>query len=458
MPGNAWSWRSKTRGGVSLAQMDTLQNLFAHIAVSVLRIRANACVPWREEDLARIRRLPSYELACAIAHNVSVVFDIEVPDGEVGYIAIHLATRQHPGGDGSNVISDEVWAIVSAMLERVWDAYRIDFRHDVELRMNLARHIVPLSIRLKFSLEQKNPLLDDIKVKYPLAYSVAQDASVVLRETYDADVSEEEVGYIALAFALAIERGKTKVSHKRVLVVCASGVGTARLLEYRLCREFGLEEGDVCSCDVVTAAHMDYSQIDYVFTTVPLGFDLPVPVRLIDGLFDEGRMPTSKRTVSLTQCDCMSLAFLDESLFFAHLACSTKSAVLDFLITQMERAGKVPGEFRSLVWERESLAPTSLGNLVALPHPTRAVGEVTCIAVGLLDEPVDWDGRPVRVVILSSVACGSKSENAEFYRGLSSLVMESSSIDKLLECQDVATLRRLLSSALEREEDPWDEW
>lgn len=429
-----------------------------HIAVAVLRIRAKACIPWREEDLADIRRLPSYDLAHAIARNVSAAFDIEVPDSEVGYIAIHLATRQRPGDDGANVISDEVWRTVSSMLERVWEAYRIDFRRDVELRMNLAHHVVPLSMRLKFNLEQKNPLLDDIKAKFPLAYSMAQDASVVLRKTYDSEVSEEEVGYIALAFALAIERSKTKLPRKRVLIVCASGAGTARLLEYRLCREFGLAEGDVSTCDMVSAAHMDFSQVDYIFTTVPLGFEPPVPVRLIGSLFDESGLSTSGQTASLVPCGCGTLSYFDECLFFAHLSFPTKRAVLDFLITQMERVGVVPDEFRALVWERESLASTCLGNEVALPHPARAVGHETRVAVGLLDEAVNWDGHPVRVVFLSSVACGPKPENAEFYWGLSGIVMERASIGELLERRDVATLRRLIAAELERKEDPWDEW
>lgn len=445
-------------GGASLAQIDTLQNLFVHISVAVLRIRAKACIPWREEDLADIQQLPSYDLARAIARNVSAAFDIEVPDSEVAYIAIHLATRQRPGDDGANVISDEVWKTVSLMLERVWEAYRIDFRRDVELRMNLACHVVPLSMRLKFNLVQKNPLLDDIKKKFPLAYSMAQDASGILQEAYESEVSEEEVGYIALAFALAIERNNTKIPRKRVLVVCASGAGTARLLVYRLCREFGLDEGDVRTCDMVSAAHIDFSQVDYVFTTVPLGFDPPVPVRQIGSLFDEVGVPASVRPAPLAPRESGSLAYFDERLFFAHLSFSTKCEVLDFLITQMERAGMVPGEFRSLVWERESLASTSLGNDVALPHPARVVGDETCVAVGLLDEAVDWDGRPVRAVFLSSVARGSKSENAEFYRGLSSIVMERSSIGELLERQDMATLRRLVAVALEREENLWSEW
>jgi lichenan operon transcriptional antiterminator len=66
-----------------------------------------------------------------------------------------------------------VWDIVSKMLDMVWTRFHYDFRGDLELRMNLARHIVPLTVRLQYHLQIKNPLLTDIKHRFQLAYSMA---------------------------------------------------------------------------------------------------------------------------------------------------------------------------------------------------------------------------------------------------------------------------------------------
>ena len=124
------------------------------------------------------------------------------------------------------------------MLDTVWRTFHFDFRGDLELRMNLARHIVPLSVRMRYGLGMGNPLLDDIKVRYALAYSMATESVPALVDAFGGDLSEEEIGYIALAYALALERARTQPEKKSVLVVCASGRGSAHLLEYRIRQQF----------------------------------------------------------------------------------------------------------------------------------------------------------------------------------------------------------------------------
>lgn len=441
-----------------LPGISTFQNLLIHVAVAVLRIRTNCYMPMDDETLATIHDLHSYELAKAIARKVEKRFEIELPEDEIAYIAIHLATRQHPSEDGAFVISDEVWDVVTAMLERVWEAYRFDFRSDVELRMNLARHIVPLSMRLKFNLEQKNPLLHDIKTRFPFAYSIALDASVVLQDAYNATLSEEEVGYIALAFALALERTKSHSVHRRILIVCASGAGTARLLEYRYRREFDLADDEVITCDVLSAAHMDFSKIDYVFTTVPLGFDPPMPVRLVSNFLDEGDIQTVRSALADGPRTLDTCLLFDERFFYPHLSFATKEEALDFLIGRLEEGGVAPEGFRELVWERENAAETCFGNRVALPHPARAVAEESHVAVGVLDSPVAWGGREVRVVFLISIAPAQGVRLADFYRDLSAVVMDPDAVDTLLNHQEFPVLLDLIERTASEDEDPWDAW
>lgn len=129
--------------------------------------------------------------------------------------------------------------MVSQMLDAVYEAFLFDFRSDLELRMNLAQHIVPLAVRLQYNMKLKNPLLKDIKARFPMAYAIALHSSSILTERYGHELKDDEVGYLALAFALAIERQNTELPKKNILIVCASGKGSAQLLHYRYRQEFG---------------------------------------------------------------------------------------------------------------------------------------------------------------------------------------------------------------------------
>lgn len=422
------------------------QNLLVHIAVAVERIRANCYVPMEPEHLERLRFTPEYLIAKKVAAAVERELAVELPEEEIGYIAIHLAGKQTlytPGSDADAnlVISDEVWNVVSRMLEMVWNAFHFDFRNDLELRMNLARHIVPLSVRLRYRMRIDNPLLSDIKQRFPVAYSMALESSCILAEEYGNALSEDEVGYIALAFALAIERQKSERPRKSILVVCASGQGSARLLEWRYRQEFGTWLDRIETCDVAHVASRDLTGIDYVFTTVPLERKLPVPVREVKYFLDDEDVNSVRRILSGEAAAAAPLAaYFDERLFLGALDAEDKDGALDALCARVAEVHDVPGDFRALVQRREELAQTCFGNLVAMPHPVTPVTTSTFVAVAVLNHSVSWNGQEVRAVFLVSVSSLRDQKLDAFYRGMARLLTSREAIQKLVSNPDFATL------------------
>lgn len=422
------------------------QNLLVHIAVAVERIRANCYVPMEPEHLERMRSTPEYLIAKKVAAAVERELTTELPEEEIGYIAIHLAGKQTlytPGSDADAnlVISDEVWNVVSRMLEMVWNAFHFDFRNDLELRMNLARHIVPLSVRLRYRMRIDNPLLSDIKQRFPVAYSMALESSCILAEEYGNALSEDEVGYIALAFALAIERQKSERPRKNILVVCASGQGSARLLEWRYRQEFGTWLDRIETCDVAHVASRDLTGIDYVFTTVPLERKLPVPVREVKYFLDDEDVNSVRRILSGEAAAAAPLAaYFDERLFLGALDAEDKDGALDALCARVAEVHDVPGDFRALVQRREELAQTCFGNLVAMPHPVTPVTTSTFVAVAVLNHSVSWNGQEVRAVFLVSVSSLRDQKLDAFYRGMARLLTSREAIQKLVSNPDFATL------------------
>ena len=125
------------------------------------------------------------------------------------------------------------------MLKKIHEAFNFDFTKDLELRMALAQHLMPLRIRMKFDMKMKNPMLDKIKERFSLAYTMAKYASTVFYKYYNKKLSEDEIGYIAINLALAIERQKKDINRKTVLLVCSSGKGSAELLAYTYREAFG---------------------------------------------------------------------------------------------------------------------------------------------------------------------------------------------------------------------------
>lgn len=430
------------------------QNLLVHISIALMRIQEGNYVPMDDDNLLKLKGTLPYTTAEHIAAGIQQQVGIALPETEVAYIAIHLAGKEYLGeslsGSGNEegiVISDEIWSVVSQMLEVVWKSFRYDFREDLELRMNLARHIVPLAVRLKYKMHVDNPILTDIRQRYPLAFAMAIDSSAVLGDHYNAVLSENEIGYIAMAFALALERNRTGVQKKNILVVCASGRGSARMLEHRYLEEFGKYVDKVVACDVSHVGRQDFSQIDYVFTTVPIKETLPVPVREVKFFLDDADITQVRGVLKDPAPTASEEVLLDRfpaKLFFSHRAFSTRDDALDFLCARMEETGKVAANFRELVRHREAFAGTTFGNGVAMPHPLEPVCERAFAAVLLLDEPLEWGENDVRAVFMIAISNEDNEQLGGFFRILADLFCNQEDMQALIQSQRRQTLVSLL--------------
>lgn len=438
----------------------TYQNLLVHISIALMRIQEGNYVPVDLGANSCICDDRVADVAAGIATRIKDELGVELPESEQSYIAIHLAGKEmiadpdtalegKEGEETGLVISEEVWSVVTQMLEVVWKSFRYDFRDDLELRMNLARHIVPLVVRLRYHLHIDNPILTDIRRRYPLAYSMALDSSAVLAEHYGATLSENEVGFIAMAFALSLERHRTELPKKNILVVCASGRGSARMLEYRYRQEFGAYVDSIQTCDVAHVSKADFSKIDYVFTTVPLREALPVPVRQIEFFFDDAEVREVRRLLSTREPDALDPSFaarFSKQLFFAHKTFASKKEALVFLCKQMEGTGRVAENFSELVMRREDCVATSFGNEVAMPHPLEPVCDRSFAAVALLDEPLDWGNGSVKAIFMVAISTEDNDELGGMFDVLAEAFNDADGISKLMQEQSYEALMDLFAA------------
>src|SRR5699024_9274660 len=106
---------------------------------------------------------------------------------------------------------------------------------NANLLKDLVAHLKPSKYRMKKNMDIYNPLLDDIQRDYPYLFTILQEAveAVFPTITFPAD----EIGYLVLHFgAVLFDKPFTKPVN--ALVVCASGIGTAKILASQLQQQF----------------------------------------------------------------------------------------------------------------------------------------------------------------------------------------------------------------------------
>lgn len=189
-----------------------------------------------------------------------------------------------------------------------------------------------------------------------------------------------------------------------------------------------------------------------MFSTVEIESPLPVPVCYSGFLLDDVNKDQVVKDLLRRDERAEFAKHFSEHLFFPHLAYRSKAEVLNFLISQLckiERSNisVFEDEFRALVFDREALAMTAFGNLVALPHPSHPVSERTCVAVGLLDNLIDWDGHDVAAVFLISISCSEDEKTRLFNKNMASLLMDKEAICSLVKHQSFSNFVGQITSS-----------
>lgn len=427
------TFREKNRTISELA----LQELVQHLYTAEHRISQEHLLQMEMLDDPVITDYPELmELASAVAGDLADTGACpHFPLQEVAGIAIMLAAisniSYYESFSENLVISQETMNLAVQMLETVYDIFKIDLRDDLELRLSLCRELIPLQIRLKYDMRLDNPMLEEIKAKYFFPFTIAAQSMISVIQVTNRNISDDEIGYFALLYALALEKGSREKPKRNVLLVCATGKSTAQLLVYKYEEEFADFIDRISVCDVSNIGKIDFSEIDYVFTTVPIKASVPVPILTVELFPEEKELMKIKQSLTLRDCQFL-LDYYRKDLFFTHIQGDDKESIIHQMCVSIARQIDLPENFEQSVIKRENLASTDFGNLIAFPHPYKTITQTSFVAVCILPRPVQWVRENVQVVLLASIGAGENARIQDFYKLTTGFIRNREAIRSLI--------------------------
>jgi lichenan operon transcriptional antiterminator len=420
------------------------QNLIIHLYVALKRIELGQEVPLDKNVLERLKHADEYSIATSIVEALNEQFHLFFPESEIGYVTMHLSgKRTYPAELKTKPLIDKkVDDLVTKMLDKVYQNYGLSLHADMELRVSLGLHLIPLLRRIEFGLILKNPLTEEIKTKITLAYEIAVSALSIINDTYSMYLNEDEIGYFALHFNLAMERLNMKNNKKNVLIVCSTGLGSAQLLKANFLRYYGGQVNVVHSIQVSDLPEYDIESYDVILSTIPLANEYHIPIIHVQTFLED----TSRRDIqeALDANTSNIASYFDEQLFFINLDFENKKDVLKYMCEKITKVKKVDKKFYEAVMHREKIATTSFGNLVAIPHPNRLLSSETFAAVGILNKPILWDDKKVQLVFLISIENTKVHDVQEFYQRVSRLLISRNKVRELIKNKSYSYLIQVL--------------
>lgn len=282
-------------------------------------------------------------------------------------------------------------------------ATSIDITKDDIFKEYLYKHISSFCIKNELGIEENLCIDDSIKFKYPFEFELAKIAKKTLEDSLNINIDDQEIGNIAIHVGAALERIDYKANKKvlRAIIVCTSGIGTSMLLKTKLEAKFSNRMEIV---RVIPSYLIDYVSIlgiDFIISTVPVEVkDIPVisispflnedECKLIEKFLDTGKVYHDINIQSL----------FNKELFLVDLEFMHKHDAIEYMSSELLEKGYIDEEMKISYHERENIATTEIGNLVAIPHGSKGKVNKNSIVIGILKKSIHWEIGDVRLIVM----------------------------------------------------------
>ncbi|WP_449354243.1 BglG family transcription antiterminator [Virgibacillus natechei] len=415
-----------------------INNLLIHMGIAYKRMKSGHHVTLYQTDIKQITDQKEYEVAKTIVQEVEDTFHVVFPQQEIAYIAIHLLgtkmlLRANATDEIMEAMDDDIYQLVMLALDKIEKEFNLGIKHDRELIIGLGLHLKPAINRYKYGMNIRNPMLQDIKKNYPLAFEAGILAGMAFEEHTGMKFDKNEIGYLSLHIGAAVERQKLKSGPKRCLIVCASGLGTARLIYYKLKSKFSTELDLIGTTEYYKLDNYNLNEVDFIVSSIPIPEELTVPVIEVNAILGDNDLEKISNFVTDSEKSIADL--FQKGLLFLRKNFVLKEEVLEFMHNQLVEKGFVDETFLASIYEREEIAPTSFGNLVAVPHPITPKSEKTFLAICTLDRPIMWNDKPVQFICVLSIKKNSTEDLQEMYDLLGNVIDSAPMVEKLIKAK-----------------------
>ncbi|MCF6410181.1 BglG family transcription antiterminator [Pseudalkalibacillus salsuginis] len=459
--------------------------LVIHLALALERIQQGETIRMPLEQLDKLKSTKEFGVARNLIEQLEDVFNITIPEAEMGYITTHLLGAKVRNGEDFSEETDLMMAFkAKQLIELVSERINVDFNQSDHLLNDLVSHLKPSLYRLQENKEIENPLTDQIERDYEELFQIVEETA---HEVFPYHFPKTEIAFLVMHFASAL-LSMEAYRGLRVLVICSSGIGTSKILAAKLTRQFKeieeiehrslfeLEELDTTRYDLVvsTIALSDIDQYIQVNPMLPTSDIHKIAhvlrkIRISDSIkiknFDEGRKPFSDKTAKEIRGSVEAIHKYAEvvdqllnAMKVTHHLMGTYEEILKVTCQYFETEGYIDDghSVMEALLKREQLGGLGItGTKLALFHARHGQIKQPIFTVQILAEPIsiqsmDQTAMEIHTILLMLAPANIHKEGLEVLSFLSSLIVESSESVQILQSKNAEKIDRYVANQLHR--------
>ena len=423
------------------------QNLIVHIEMAIKRMKSGFYIG--SGEFGGITDFDSeMEVSTEIFQRLAERSYFKVSQEEILNLAIYIKGKSDYEND--DYISEEVNTFILHALKEINEKFDIDFRQEIDLRISLALHLMPLLTRIEYNIQNENKLLDQIKQSFPLGFDIAAYMCMLLQNTIDKKIEEGEIAYLAIYFNQYLAKYNDISGKKRILIITSLKRSESILLRQRFATWFSNEITILTLVNTHEVGFLDIEDYDVIFTTEQTELTDKMGAILISFFPSEQEYSKIKLAIDGFNDKFEIVNLFDEALFrYGHF--TNKKEVLDKLCSiSVSKVGDKVFQLREAVELREEIGSSYFGNGIALPHPINPILAETFVSVILLKNELDWDsdGNKVHLVMLVAIE-KNNAKVFQLWNYLAKIIQEKGFVDRVIKNPTFENFRENLSQLLD---------
>ena len=186
-----------------------LISFLLHVAIMIDRIKNKHNVVYDN-----YKNIDSYfiDLANGYLRLLQQISNVTFNDSEINYLATLFAGKVDINTSEN---TDKIKMLIDFMLKDINEMYGIDFQSDEQLKDNLIAHLIGLQNRIKYNTFLMNPMIEDIKRRFPILFDISVYMADQIQSFYHVRLYEEEISYLTLHLMGSLERNGERESKTR---------------------------------------------------------------------------------------------------------------------------------------------------------------------------------------------------------------------------------------------------
>lgn len=421
------------------------KNIISTIALAIARVKEGLTI---NEISIEVPKLMEHALDAIylFLKEIENSFSITLPINEINYFILTLSInvprliknpKNHPSE--SSIIVDE-------LLTSIYETSNLNWTKDKILFEDLVNHIENFIKISSIDKERKNPILSTIINSFPFAYSLSLTHLGVIGKKYNIFFSEDEVGYIALHIAGAIERHKAKTQQLNVIIVCGGGFAMSKIIESKINKKFPNKFNIKKTYSYAEFQLSNISDIDLTITTLPFTQEntptIYIDMSNIDKAIDDLKYYLTDDQINN---NVMQL-FNPENFYYFDTDKLSKKDLLVKMAVDLEKQNIVSADFVSSVLERESLQTTLINDVIAIPHSMTMIANRSRVSVAIFPNGIQWEkDKKCNFIFLLAISKTDNEITDNLYDLILNLIDDKAMTKQLLKAYTFHEFKNLLS-------------